>query len=368
MTGRFVADALAGGQVGDGALDDAVPASPTATAASARVLLGRSCPAPPSCRRPSDPQPSRISVASPGSASRRRRRCRIRQPSGDPPSRHQAGEPAPGHHGNVWVTDFGLAKTGDGGDLTHTGDILGTIRYMAPERFRGQCDVRADVYALGMTLYELLALKPAYEAGDRLKLIDLIRHTEAASPRTVDARIPRDLETIVMKAIDKDPKRRYQSADELGEDLQRFVSDEPVKARRIGSVERLVRWCRRNPAVAGLTAAVLALMAGGTAVSTWQAVMATRARADLAVKNAALAEEQAKVQARFDLAQKAIALFHTGVSEDMLLQERRVQRAADEALEGGRRRSTPIWRSCWPGKPTRGRGRRWRRRISSSAS
>jgi hypothetical protein len=126
--------------------------------------------------------------------------------------------------GNVWVTDFGLAKTGDGG-MTHTGDILGTVRYMSPERFRGQCDVRADVYALGVTLYELVTLKAAYASGDRLKLIELIRQTEAASPRSIDGRIPRDLETIVIKAIDKDPKRRYQSADELGEDLQRFVND-----------------------------------------------------------------------------------------------------------------------------------------------
>jgi len=220
--------------------------------------------------------------------------------------------------GNVWVTDFGLAKTGDGG-VTHTGDILGTVRYMSPERFRGQCDVRADVYALGMTLYELLTLKAAYASGDRLKLIEQIRQSEATSPRSVDGRIPRDLETIVMKAIDKDPRRRYQSADELGEDLQRFVNDEPIKARRAGAAERLGRWCRRNPAVAGLLAAVLVLMAAGTAVSTWQAVAANRARADLAAKNDALADEQAKVQARFDMAMKAIALFHTGVSEDMLL-------------------------------------------------
>jgi serine/threonine protein kinase len=100
--------------------------------------------------------------------------------------------------------------------MTHTGDILGTVRYMSPERFRGQCDVRADVYALGMTLYELLTLKAAYASGDRLKLIELIGQTEAAGPRSIDARIPRDLETIVMKAIDKDPKRGYQSADEMG--------------------------------------------------------------------------------------------------------------------------------------------------------
>jgi serine/threonine-protein kinase len=220
--------------------------------------------------------------------------------------------------GNVWVTDFGLAKTGDGA-MTHTGDILGTIRYMSPERFRGQCDVRADVYALGMTLYELLTLKAAHASEDRLKLIELVRTSEPSSPRTVDARIPLDLETIVMKAIDKDPKRRYQSADEMAEDLQRFVNDEPIKARRVGAVERFTRWCRRNPVVAGLTAAVLALMAVGTAISTWQAVVATRARADLERKNEELAAEQAKVQARFDMAVKAIETFHTGVSEDMLL-------------------------------------------------
>src|SRR5262249_10369432 len=220
--------------------------------------------------------------------------------------------------GNVWVTDFGLAKTGDSA-MTHTGDILGTIRYMSPERFRGQCDVRADVYALGMTLYELLTLRPAYASGDRLRLIELIRQAVAASPRSVDPRIPRDLETMVMKAIDKDPRRRYQSADEMGEDLQRFVNDEPIKARRVGQVERFTRWCRHHPAVAGLIAAVLLLMAVGTTVSTWQAVVATRARADLAAKNAELAAEQVKVQARFDTALRAIETLHTGVSEDVLL-------------------------------------------------
>jgi WD40 repeat protein len=141
---------------------------------------------------------------------------------------------------------------------------------MAPERFRGQCDVRADVYALGMTLYELLTLKVAYACGDRLKLIELIRQTEAPSPRSIDARIPRDLETIVMKALDKDPKRRYQSADEMAEDLQRFVSDEPVKARRIGPAERLTRWCRRNPVVASLLAGIVLVFLAGFAGVSWQ--------------------------------------------------------------------------------------------------
>ncbi len=238
--------------------------------------------------------------------------------------------------GNVWVTDFGLAKTGDDG-VTHTGDILGTVRYMSPERFRGQCDVRADVYALGVTLYELLTLKPVFASGDRLRLIEMIRQTEAASPRSVDSRIPRDLETIVIKAIDKDPKRRYQSADEMGEDLQRFVRDEPIKARRVGPVERFARWCRHHPAVAGLVAAVLVLMAAGTAASTWQAVVATRAREDLAAKNAELAAEQAKVQARFDMAIKAVETFHTGVSEDMLLKNPEFKELRTKLLKEAKR-------------------------------
>ncbi len=116
--------------------------------------------------------------------------------------------------GVVWITDFGLAKASDDG-LTQTGDILGTVRYMAPERFRGEGDGRADVYALGLTLYELLTLRPAFDSPDRLQLIEQIKTEDPPRPRALDPRIPRDLETIVLKAIDKDPQSRYQSADAL---------------------------------------------------------------------------------------------------------------------------------------------------------
>ena len=120
--------------------------------------------------------------------------------------------------GVVWIADFGLAKADDEG-LTLSGDILGTIRYMAPERFRGEGDARADVYALGLTLYELLTLHPGFESSDRLNLMERIKTEEPPRPRTVDARIPRDLETIVLKAIEKDPKARYQTAQAMGDDL-----------------------------------------------------------------------------------------------------------------------------------------------------
>jgi serine/threonine protein kinase len=169
-------------------------------------------------------------------------------------------------HGTVWVTDFGLAKVTTDSDLTHTGDIVGTIRYMAPERFSGRCDARADVYALGLTLYELLARRPAFEADDRNSLIRAVTQAEPKRLRTLDRTIPRDLETIVHKAIEKDPAHRYASAAALGEDLRRFLADEPIRARRASYAERLARWGRRNPAIAALTVAValltLAVMGG----------------------------------------------------------------------------------------------------------
>ena len=161
--------------------------------------------------------------------------------------------------GVVWIADFGLAKGEDEG-LTQSGDILGTIRYMAPERFRGEGDARADVYALGLTIYELLTLHPAFTSSDRLKLIEQIKTEEPPRPRTIDARIPRDLETIVLKAIEKDPEARYQTAEAMGDDLGRFLADEPIKARQVSALERYWRWARRNPLIAGLVGAVAALL------------------------------------------------------------------------------------------------------------
>ena len=111
--------------------------------------------------------------------------------------------------GNVWVADFGLAKAADAEDITHSGDIVGTVRYMAPERFAGKCDARSDVYALGLTLYELLALRPAFEAADRHELMRRVMSEEPERLRGLVPHLPRDLETIVQKAIDREPGRRY---------------------------------------------------------------------------------------------------------------------------------------------------------------
>jgi serine/threonine protein kinase/WD40 repeat protein len=169
--------------------------------------------------------------------------------------------------GTVWVTDFGLAK-GEGDDLTQTGDVVGTLRYMAPERFSGISEPRSDLYSLGLTLYELLTLRPAFEESDRGRLIHRVTHEEPPAPRKFDERVPRDLETIVLKAIAKEPQRRYQTAEDLAADLRCFLADRPIRARRSAAWERAWRWCRRNRAVATLTLLALLLLVGVASVST----------------------------------------------------------------------------------------------------
>jgi WD40 repeat protein len=198
--------------------------------------------------------------------------------------------------GVVWVTDFGLAKTEDAG-LTQTGDIVGTLRYMAPERFRSTCDCRADVYGLGLTLYELVTLTPAFDSADRLVLIEQIGRQEPRRPRALDPRIPRDLETIVLKAIEKEPNRRYQTAEELADDLRCLLQDRPIRARRSALWERTWRWCRRNRVVAGLSAAVfLLLVVLGIGFLVAKLLWTERDRALQAEGRARAAEQENKVR------------------------------------------------------------------------
>ncbi len=174
--------------------------------------------------------------------------------------------------GTVWITDFGLAKSEGSDELTMPGDIIGTLRYMAPERFQGKADSRSDVYSLGMALYELLTLRPAFEDANRARLMDRVTHEEPPRPRKLDAHIPRDLETVVLKAIAKEPAHRYQTADVMAEDLRRFLADRPIKARRSSLVERTWRWCRRNPGLAGALGLVAASLIAVAIVSTVSAV------------------------------------------------------------------------------------------------
>jgi serine/threonine protein kinase/WD40 repeat protein/tetratricopeptide (TPR) repeat protein len=181
--------------------------------------------------------------------------------------------------GTVWITDFGLAKAEGADELTQTGDVVGTVRYMAPERFKGTSLVQGDVYSLGMTLYELLALRPAFESSNRAELIQRVLHDDPLPPRKIDPHISRDLETIVLKACTSDPSRRYPTAEAMAEDLRRFLSDRPIRARRSTSVERLWRWCRRNPSVASLTGAIAGLLITIAVAATMAAItLAARKR------------------------------------------------------------------------------------------
>src|SRR5262249_5667051 len=151
-------------------------------------------------------------------------------------------------HGQLWVTDFGLARTAANDGLTMTGDLLGTLRYMSPEQAlakHGLVDHRTDVYSLGATLYEVLTGRPAVAGHDRQEILKRIAAQEPP-PRVTDRRLPADLETIVLKALAKAPAERYATAQELADDLRRFLQERPIRARRPTLTQRLRKWGQRH--------------------------------------------------------------------------------------------------------------------------
>jgi tetratricopeptide (TPR) repeat protein len=242
--------------------------------------------------------------------------------------------------GVVWVTDFGLAKADDQQDLTHTGDVLGTLRYMPPEAFDGRTDSRGDVYSLGLTLYEMLGMRPAFDEKERNRLIKQVTTGEPARLDEINPELPRDLVTIVHKAIERDPAQRYATAGELMADLQRFLDDEPILARRQTKWERYRRWARRNPAIAVLGGVLTAFLLLATVASLMVAArMTTLARdatraaeervartdAERARKTAEASRSQAmealeKAEESFAKARSAVNDYLTAVSDDPALQ------------------------------------------------
>jgi serine/threonine protein kinase len=205
--------------------------------------------------------------------------------------------------GRLWVTDFGLARLRDDNGLTMSGDLLGTLRYMSPEQAlarRGYLDHRTDIYSLGATLYELLTLRPAIDGQDQQEVLRKIAQEEPAPPRKVNPAVPRELETILLKAMAKSAEERYATAQELADDLRRFLDDRPLVAKRPAVWQRAGKWVRRHKSLvraisAGLAIAVIALAA--SSVFAWRAYRAEAEQRQLADERYREAKEQRR-QAR----------------------------------------------------------------------
>ena len=199
--------------------------------------------------------------------------------------------------GQPRVTDFGLAKRVEGeSDLTASGQILGTPSYMPPEQAAGKLDQiqeTSDVYSLGAILYTLLTGRPPFQADNPLDTLMQVLEQEPISPRQLNPKVPRDLETVSLKSLEKEPHRRYQSAQALADELQRFSSGEPIQARPISTSARAWRWCRRKPALASLMAALVVVFLGGFVGVTSQWIRAESNAAD-ARQNAAKARGEAE--------------------------------------------------------------------------
>ncbi|MHC4971515.1 MAG: tetratricopeptide repeat protein [Planctomycetota bacterium] len=208
--------------------------------------------------------------------------------------------------GHLWITDFGLASFSSNPGLTMTGDIVGTVRYMSPEQAlakRVPVDHRTDIYSLGITLYELLTLKGAFEGDDPHCVIQEIAFKEPKSARSLNPAVPDELETILIKAMAKSPDERYVTAQDLANDLDRYLENRPIHAKRPGILSRTGKWARRHTAMVVAAAAAMLLIAAGAAVAT-ALVWREKERAEDAYLSET--EERRRAEANLQLAVTAL--------------------------------------------------------------
>jgi tetratricopeptide (TPR) repeat protein len=221
------------------------------------------------------------------------------------------------HRNKLWITDFGLARVQDSPGVTVTGDVVGTLRYMSPEQANGKhalVDPRTDIYSLGASLYELLTLRPAFPGEDRQGVMQAIGNEEPTPPRMIDPAIPVDLETIVLQAMAKSRDERYATAEQLADDLNRFLEGKPTLAQRPTVADRAAKWVRRHRTIVSLAAAFLLIL---SAVSTTGAILLSRehnSRLDaLAKSNINL--KQARIN--FKQAREVVERFGTQFSREL---------------------------------------------------
>ena len=235
--------------------------------------------------------------------------------------------------GHPHVTDFGLAKRiHDDVEMTASGAILGTPAYMSPEQAvgrRGTITTATDVYGLGSILYALLTGKGPFGGDSLADTLQAVKERPPALPRAVNRNVPRDLETICLKCLAKDPRRRYASAQALADDLRCWLDSRPISARRVSPVERTWLWCKRQPVVAGLAAAVALAVIGGLA-----GIFAVQAQSNrvlqAALNRESLALKDANAQSL--QAEEAIESFYIGISEDVILRRPELTQLRDRLL------------------------------------
>ena len=243
-------------------------------------------------------------------------------------------------HAKLWVTDFGLARIESEAGMTMTGDLIGTLRYMAPEQALAKrivVDHRADIYSLGASLYELLAFRAPFDGRNREELLEQIAFTDPKPLRHVNPSVPHDLQTIVHKAISKNPDDRYDTAQELADDLRAFIEDEPIKARPLSLAQRTTRWAVKRKSLVASVAAVLILAVIGLSISNamiaHQRNVATEAERRERIERNEAERQRQLAETNAGLAREAVDTYLTKVSEEMLLNAPALQPLRKELLE-----------------------------------